>query len=37
MKLLPLLGALLLSVSPVQASKTSEQILEPCSASENTI
>ena len=37
MKLLPLLGALLLSASPVQASMTPRKILEPCKASENTI
>jgi len=30
----PLIGALLISASPVQASKTFEQITQPCKASE---
>ena len=36
MKLLTLIGALLLSAAPVNASKTPKQMLEPCFASEKT-
>jgi len=36
MKFPILLGALLLSASPVQASKTFKQITQPCKASEET-
>ena len=35
MKLLPLIGALLVSAAPVQASKTPEELTEPCGASED--
>ena len=34
MKLLPLIGALLFSAVPVQASKTPEEIANPCGASD---
>ena len=33
MKLLPLIGALLLSAAPVQASQTAEELMKPCEAS----
>ena len=36
MKLIPIIGALLLSSVPVQASKTPEELLKPCVASEET-
>ena len=36
MKLFPLIGALLLSTEPVHASKTSEELVKPCEASEET-
>ena len=36
MKLLPLIGALLISSVPVQASKTPEELTKPCGASEET-
>ena len=34
MKLLPLIGALMLSAAPVQASKTPEEITKPCGTSD---
>ena len=34
MKLLPLIGALLLTAAPVQASKTPGEIMKPCETSE---
>ena len=34
MKLLPLIGALLLSTAPVHASQTPEELTKPCEASE---
>ena len=34
MKLFPLIGALLISAVPVQASKTPEEITKPCGASD---
>ena len=34
MKLLPLIGALLISAVPVQASKTPEEIVNPCGPSD---
>ena len=36
MKYLQLLGALFISASPVQASKTFKQVTQPCKASEET-
>ena len=37
MKLLPLIGALLVSAAPVQASKTFDEITEPCRTSEAAV
>ena len=34
MQLLPLIGALLLSAAPVQASKTPQELMKPCEVSE---
>ena len=34
MKLLPLIGALLLSTAPVQGSQTTKELMRPCEASE---
>ena len=36
LRTIPLIGALLLSASPVQASKTFKEITKPCKASEET-
>ena len=36
MKLLPLIGALLISLVPVQASQTPEELTKPCDASKET-
>ena len=36
LRTVPLIGALLLSVSPVHASKTFKEITQPCKASEET-
>ena len=36
LRTVPLIGALLLSASPVQASKTFKEIIQPCKASEET-